>query len=57
MQLADDERGSTCYVCDSPVGVRFVQFNGPRRGDRMFLRICDECLGALSREHAALVAI
>lgn len=55
IQVADDDRGSACFVCGSHDRVRFLQFNSPVRGTRMFLRICDGCITILTIECAMLV--
>ena len=49
LQVAEDDRGGTCFVCEEGEPL-FLQFNSPRRGDRMFLRLCRLCLATLQIE-------
>ena len=54
LQIADDDRGYPCYVCGELKQVRFLQFNSPTRGDRVFLRLCRSCLEELAREELSM---
>lgn len=56
IQIADDDRrdDSGCYIDGETENLRFVQFNSPIRGNRMFLRICSKCLDVLAAENEAL---
>lgn len=56
IQFADDDgrHGGRCYVCTSDQEVRFVQFNSPVRGERMFLRICAACLDVVHAENETM---
>jgi hypothetical protein len=58
IRIAEDDgrTGGQCFCCGERRRLRFLQFHGPAQGDRMFLRICSDCIQVTWQEDVAMRA-
>lgn len=46
--VAADDRGFTCFLCEGTSGgVWYLRFDSPRRGDQVYVRLCQDCWRAV----------